>query len=197
MRFQHIVAGVAAVVGMLSGQALAASALSTTLQVESRAGQVLLHVTIHNRGRSTLYIPRALAADPHPLGKTFMVTAGPGATPVPYTGPMVKRGPIGPADFVAVKPHSTLRHTLDISRSYGFLPGAHSYTLQYAGAAVSSLAQLDRTVALAPAPARFTHTSTDSLQVAPTMTTVLAEAVEHGDADLDLAALGKNAARRR
>ena len=158
MRIRYIVAGIAAVLGLVSGLAIAAPGLSTTLVVESRAGQVLVHVTVHNGGSATVFVPRALAADPHPLGKTFTLIAE-GAGPVDYAGPMVKRGPIGPADFVAVKPNSTLRHTLDISRSYAYLPGEHGYTLQYAGGAVSSLAQLDRTVALDPAPVRFTHTA--------------------------------------
>lgn len=147
---------IATLLGLFSGQAMAAATV-TTLQVDSRAGQVLVHVTVHNRGPGTVYIPRALAADLHPLGKTFMLSAEPGAVPVDYIGRMVKRGPIGPADFVAVEPHGTLRHTLDISNSYAFLPGAHRYTLRYTGAAVHDLAQLDRTEALVAAPASFTH----------------------------------------
>lgn len=147
----------AAVLGLVCGQALAAPAVSATLTVESRAGQVLLHVTVHNRGSATVYVPRALAADPQPLGKTFTLSAEPGALPVDYTGRMVKRGPIGPADFVAVPANGTLRHTLDISGSYAFLPGRHDYTLQYAGGAVASLAHFGRTIALAPEPAHFTH----------------------------------------
>lgn len=148
---------VAAALGLVSGHALAAPGVSATLTVESRAGQVLVHVTVHNRGGATVWVPRALAADPQPFGKTFTLTAAPGAMPVDYTGRMVKRGPIGRADFVAVLANSTVRHTLDISDSYAFLPGRHDYTLQYAGAAVAALAQLERTVPLAPAPAHFTH----------------------------------------
>jgi len=158
MRVRYIVAGIAAALGLASGLACAAPVLSTTLVVESRAGQVLVHVTVHNGGSATVYVPRALAADPHPLGKTFSLIAE-GAVPVDYAGPMVKRGPIGPADFVAVKPNSTLRHTLDISRSYAYLPGEHTYTLLYVGGALASLAQQGRTVAPNPAPARFTHTA--------------------------------------
>lgn len=159
MRFKPIVVLVTALLGLAAVHAHAASALSSSLQVESRAGQVLVHVEVHNRGTATIYVPRALVADPQPFGKTFTLTGEGGAT-IDYTGRMVKRGPIGPNDFVAVQPNSTLRHTLDISNSYAFLPGRHSYTLQYAGGAVSSLAQLDRTQALAPAPATFTHTGT-------------------------------------
>ena len=148
-----------ALLGLAAIQAHAASNLSSSLRVESRAGQVLVHVEVHNGGTRTIYVPRALAADPQPLGKTFTVTAEQGAAPVDYTGRMVKRGPIGPDDFVAVQPHGTLRHTIDISASYAFLPGTHAYTLTYAGAAVPALAQLGRTQALTPAPARFTHTA--------------------------------------
>lgn len=155
MRFRIVTA---AVLGLVVGHALAASGLSATLTVESRAGQVLVHVTVHNGGSATVYVPRALAADPHPFGRTFSLSAE-GAVPVDYAGPMVKRGPIGPADFVAVEPNSTLHHTLDISRSYAYLPGEHRYTLQYAGGAAASLAQLGRTIALNPAPAQFTHTA--------------------------------------
>jgi hypothetical protein len=138
--------------------ALLAPSVSTTLRVESRAGQVLVHVTVDNRSGATVHVPRALAADPQPFGRTFTLTAEPGAKAIDYAGPMVKRGPIGPADFIAVKPHSTLRHTVDISHSYAFLPGEHSYTLQYAGSAVADVAQLDRATPLAVVPVQFTHT---------------------------------------
>jgi hypothetical protein len=157
MRLQRIVVLVAGLWGFAAVKAHAAD-LSSNLQVESRAGQVLVHVEVHNGGTATIYLPRALAADPQPLGKTFQVTVEPGGAPVDYTGRMVKRGSIGPDDFIAIQPKGTLRHTLDISNSYAFLPGEHSYTLQYAGGAVASLKQLDRTQALAPAPARFIHT---------------------------------------
>jgi len=78
----------AAVLGLACGHALAASTLRTTLAVESRAGQVLVHVTVCNPGRATMCVPRALAADPHPLGKTFRLIMEPGAAPVDYTGRM-------------------------------------------------------------------------------------------------------------
>lgn len=150
---------IAAALGLACGHALAAPALTTTLAVESRAGQVLVHVTVHNAGRTTLYVPRALAADVHPLGRTFALAVEPGAAPIDYTGRMVKRGPIGPDDFVAIAPHATLRHTLDLTASYAFLPGEHRYTLTYAGGAVSDPRQLGPTHALAPAPAHFIHTA--------------------------------------
>ena len=159
MTLPRIVVLVTAMLGLAAAKAHAGATVSSNLQVESRAGQVLVHVEIQNRGTATIYVPRALAADPQPLGKTFVLTLDEGGA-VDYTGRMVKRGPIGPADFVAVQPNSTLRHTLDITASYAFLPGQRGYTLQYAGGAVSSLAQLDRTQALEPKPARFTHTGT-------------------------------------
>ena len=158
MKRRYIAVASVALLGLAAIGAHAASTLSSSLRVESRAGQVLVHVEVHNGGDSTIYVPRALAADPRPLGKIFTMTVDKGGAPVDYTGRMVKRGPIGPDDFVAIQPNSTLRHTIDIGASYAFLPGAHDYTLHYAGAAVPALAQLDRTQALTPAPARFTHT---------------------------------------
>ena len=144
--------------GLSCGNASAVPEFSTTLNVDSRAGQVLVHVTIQNRGSTTVYIPRALAGDAQPLGKTFTLTAGPGATPVDYTGRMVKRGPIGPDDFIAVKPRATLRHTLDIGNSYAFLPGAHQYTLQYAGATLTDVRDMARVGPPLQVSAQFTHT---------------------------------------
>lgn len=158
MRFQNLLVSAAGALGLSCGNASALPEFSTTLAVDSRAGQVLVHVTIHNSGSTTAYIPRALAGDPQPLGKTFTLTAGPGAIPVDYTGRMVKRGPIGPDDFIAVKPRATLRHTLDISNSYAFLPGAHQYTLHYAGATLTDVRDLARTGPLLEASAQFTHT---------------------------------------
>jgi hypothetical protein len=122
MRFQNLVANAAAALGRSPANTVAGPGFFTALNVDSRGGQVRVHVTIHNSGSTTACIPRTLAGDPQPLGKTFTLTAGPGATPVDYAGRMVKRGQIGPADFTAVKPRSTLRHTLDIGSSDAFLP---------------------------------------------------------------------------
>ena len=69
MRFHRIVFLATALLGLAAAHARAAATLSTILHVESRAGQVLVHVEVRNPGSATVYVPRALAADPTPGAK--------------------------------------------------------------------------------------------------------------------------------
>ncbi|MES2297808.1 MAG: hypothetical protein V4582_12245 [Pseudomonadota bacterium] len=137
--------------------AAAAIALTERLAVETRDGKVLLHVSFENRGKRTLYVPASLARDDEPEGNLFEIVDTASGAPLAYTGKMVKRGPLGRDDYVAIAPHSLRRNTIDLSRSYAFARGAHSYSLTAPAHFLPTLEALDAPVALAPAPASFRH----------------------------------------
>jgi hypothetical protein len=77
--------------------------------------------------------------------------------PLDYTGAMVKRGPLGKDDFLALKPHSKHHNTIDITNSYAFRQGRHAYHLTFAGSYVTDLKKLDKLTPAEPASVMFAH----------------------------------------
>ena len=73
------------------------------VKVESRDGKVLVRLTIHNQSEQTIYVPRSVASEKELFGNYFEVRDSSNGDPVNYIGPMVKRGPLGKEDFLAVK----------------------------------------------------------------------------------------------
>ena len=147
-----------------AGLLLAAAAGSTpvdgvnaSMRVEPRAGRLLVHMTAENRGARTIYVPVAVFGEHELFGKHFEVRKSASGAPLDYIGPMVKRGPLGKDDYIAVKPHGKRRNTVDITRAYAFLPGTHRYRISYAGQAVADLAQLEQAGTLVPEPVEFSY----------------------------------------
>lgn len=133
------------------------NAVSEKLQVESGNGKVLVRLTIENVGERPVYVLKALATGTEALGPRFEVRDGSNGDLLDYTGPAVKRGPPGKDDFVALKPHSTLHATFDITRAYPFLQGRHTYQLSYAGDYVSDIKRVDQVTTLELEPVMFAH----------------------------------------
>lgn len=96
-------------------------------------GRVLLRAEFDNRGKRPVLLPRAVAAQDRLLGNVFTVKDVLTGAPVPYVGPMVKRGPLTAADYIVLKPGRRHAHVIDIGPAYGFGPGAHAYEVSYAG----------------------------------------------------------------
>ncbi len=131
---------------------------SETLKVESSGGKVLVTVSVDNAaGKAPVHVPVALYKDKELFGRTFTITTDKGAE-VDYVGPMVKRGPWTAADFVKVAPGKKMSNTIDITRSYDFKPGTHTYVLRYAGKVLADLNHLDAVSAGALPAVTFTHT---------------------------------------
>lgn len=128
------------------------------LEVETGAGKVKVRVMIENRGDAPVWIPREIALGDDLSAPRFALSSLTDA--VAYTGRMVKRGPIGPADYLEIKPQTTYLNTLDITQAYAFKPGQHSYEIRYAGPWLTNLARLDAgSIRTSPAlPVRFSHT---------------------------------------
>ncbi|MES2016832.1 MAG: hypothetical protein V4484_10065 [Pseudomonadota bacterium] len=137
------------------------SGVRQTVKVDARGGKVVLEVSVENDSGKLIYVPKAAFQDKELFGRTFDMTLQPDGTEVDYVGPMVKRGPFTKADFVAVKPGATRSNKIDITRSFAFAPGTHSYRLAYTGTVLGELSQLasGTALALSAPPANFTYSA--------------------------------------
>jgi hypothetical protein len=105
------------------------------LKATSTKGRVLVTAQYENRGAAAVRVPRALAAEKELTGRLFDIVEADTGAAIEYQGMMVKRGPLTDADYLSLKPGAKRSNTIDITRSYAFLPGPHRYLLSYAGAA--------------------------------------------------------------
>ena len=127
------------------------------VQVASRDGKVIVTVSVHNGTARPVFVPKAVYQDDELFGRVFDVKDAKG-NEVDYIGPMVKRGPYTTADYLAVKPGARRSNSIDITRSYDFKAGAHTYTLAYSGSYLGDLAKLDAGTEAAAAAVTFQHT---------------------------------------
>jgi hypothetical protein len=130
-----------------------------SLSVDARHEKVLVTFKVENRGERRAWLPRTVAAEDGLTGRLFDLRAHPGGAEVPYTGPLVKRGPLTAADFVELAPHSAHTHTIDITPFYDFAPGQHTYVIRYEGAGLADVKQLEATSALETGEVMFSHTA--------------------------------------
>jgi hypothetical protein len=146
---------------LLAGSAAARdgvrSMVHEMVKVESRDGKVLVRVTIDNQSERTVYVSRSVASEKELFGNLFEVRDSSNGDPVSYIGPMVKRGPLGKEDFLAVKPHSRHQNIIDITDAYAFMPGRHAYQLNFAGHYVTDLKKIEQTTPLEPDSVMFAH----------------------------------------
>ncbi|NHZ80693.1 hypothetical protein F2P44_15635 [Massilia sp. CCM 8695] len=134
------------------------SGVSEKVALASREGKVLVTLTVSNKSAQPIYLWKVTYASKQLFGPEFEISAAGSAAPVNYIGPVVKRAPPGPDDYVKVEPNGVHSNTIDITGAYDFQPGKHRYRLSHTGSYVLSLQQLDNPVAMKPASARFTHT---------------------------------------
>jgi hypothetical protein len=145
---------------MLAALALAMGGQSMTgvheqVQVKAQGNQVLVQLTVENEGAQPVYVPRALYGEKMLYSASFDIREEGHGKALGYTGPMVKRGPLSRDDFIRVAPHGRLSNTIDISRSYGYLPGQHTYELRYAGHYIADVEFLNTVTPLALLTATF------------------------------------------
>ena len=134
------------------------SGVQQQVQVESKAGKVIVTLSVHNASATLVYVPKAVFEDDELFGRAFDITDAATGAKVDYIGPMVKRGPLGKDDYLAVKAGAKHSHAIDITRSYDFKPGKHTYQLAYAGNWLGNLARLDAASSATVTPVTFSHT---------------------------------------
>ena len=128
-----------------------------TIDVESANGRVLVHLTVANYGKQTIWIPREIAEGKELTGRRFDVRAFDNR-PLDYTGKMVKRAALTADDYQAVAPGKTLKSTIDITPSYAFKGGRHTYNIGYAGPFLADVKKLDQLAESPAKPTTFAHT---------------------------------------
>ena len=124
------------------------------LEVETGDGKVRVRLLVENRGETAIYIPREVAAGDEITGRRFDLRDAEGK-PVDYTGMLVKRGALTASDWQEVAPHTMHMNTIDITPSYAFKKGRHSYEIRYDGPYLADLAQLDAIRHSPAAPVKF------------------------------------------
>jgi len=130
-----------------------------SLSVDARHDKVLVTFRIENRGERRVGLPREIASDTELSRRLFDLREHPGDAEVPYTGRMVKRLAPAADDYIELPPHSAHAHTIDITRSYAFKPGTHTYVIRYDGAALADVRQLESTTGFVTEPVMFSHTT--------------------------------------
>lgn len=133
------------------------NSVSEKVQVESRHGKVLVRLTFDNQSDHTVYVPRSMASEKELFGSWFEVRDSSNGDPIDYIGPMVKRAPLGKDDFLAVKPHTKHRNTIDITKAYAFMQGRHTYQLSYAGNYVADVKKIEQLTPVEPDSVMFAH----------------------------------------
>jgi len=157
MKAGIVALGMLALAGAAQGAAM--NGVSEQLAVAAGGGKVMVTLKVHNASAASVFVPKAVYEGKQLFGRVFSITEQGSGAPVDYAGPMVKRGPLTRADYVKVAPGATRSNTIDITASYAFPHGTHTYQIGYEGAYLHSLAKLDAPVTQATAPITFTYTA--------------------------------------
>lgn len=128
-----------------------------SIDIETPPGKVLVELTFTNQGKTTVWIPRELAAADELTGARFDVRDA-GGKPVKYTGKMVKRAALTSADYQALEPGKVLMNTIDITHTYAFAKGRHNYHIGYTGPVLADIRQPDKLVEFPARPVSFITT---------------------------------------
>ena len=134
------------------------SGVQQQVQVEAGEGKVVVKLTVNNGSAKAIYVAKPVFEDDELFGRAFDIKNLDTGAAVDYIGPMVKRGPLGKEDYMAIKPGATHVNRIDITRSYDFKPGKHNYQLTFAGNYLGELAKLDAATMVSVAPVKFTYT---------------------------------------
>lgn len=134
-------------------------AVREQVQVDAAGGKVVVTLTVGNQGPQPVYVPRALYQDDELIAPVFQVRHATTGAALAYTGRMVKRGPVTADDYLAVAPGTSLSNRIDITPSYDFRAGEHTYQLSYPGSYLRDVAKpaAPTPATVAPVTFRFRH----------------------------------------
>jgi hypothetical protein len=94
-------------------------------------GPVALRFTLTNRGAEPLYALRWYTPLEGVRGDLFVITSAAGGSPLPYQGPLVKRGDPRREDYVELTPGQPVSGEADIAPAYGLdRPGSYTVELR-------------------------------------------------------------------
>lgn len=128
--------------------------VSTTLEPRVQGGRVVVTLTLRNPsdGQSLEVEPRQLFQEEGSLGSLLEVSCD--GKPVAYRGPMIKRAETLPEHMLMLEPGKEMTSHADITALFNFLPGQHTYTIQYE-AYVTGTKTKDTLVKLYSSPEKF------------------------------------------
>ncbi len=125
------------------------------VSVELQQGAVVVKIVFDNATDKKRFVPKWLASAKNLWNPVFEITTSTGES-IPYIGAMAKRSAITDKDYVAIAPYSTLENTLDITDSYAFKHGTHSYRLSYEGIYLNDITRLEQSSTIGLVQATFT-----------------------------------------
>jgi hypothetical protein len=129
-----------------------------SIDIETPPGKVLVELTFTNQGKTTVWIPRELAAEKELTGPRFDVRDASGR-PIAYTGKMVKRAALTAADYQPLEPGKMLMNTIDITHTYAFARGRHNYGIGYTGPVLADVKHLEAPLEFPARPVAFVYTA--------------------------------------
>lgn len=128
---------------------------SEQVHVETAGGKVIVRLAVENHGTQPVYVPKAVYEDDELIGPVFDIRDTRTGKEIEYIGRKVKRGPITKDDYVQVKPGAKKANSIDITSSYDFLAGEHTYKLTFPGSLIADLTHLDAPARLPVMPVSF------------------------------------------
>ncbi|NML63149.1 hypothetical protein HHL21_19095 [Massilia sp. RP-1-19] len=129
--------------------------VSEQVHVETAGGRAIVRLAVENHSKQPVYVPKAVYEDDELIAPVFDIREAGTDRQIEYIGRKVKRGPITKDDYVQVKPGAKKTNSIDITSSYDFLAGEHTYKLTFPGSIVTDLAQLDVPTRLPVMPVSF------------------------------------------
>lgn len=129
--------------------------VSEQVHVETAGGKVVVRLAVENRGARPVYVPKALYEDDELIAPVFDIRDANTGKEIAYIGRKVKRGPITKDDYLQVRPGAKKTNCIDITPSYDFLAGEHTYKLTFPGSFITDLAHLDAPQVLPVMPVSF------------------------------------------
>lgn len=127
------------------------------MEVDTPNGKVLVQLTFINQGSRTVWIPREMLAEKELTGRRFDLRDF-GNRPLDYTGKMVKRAAPTAADYMALEPGKMVMNTIDITQTYAFKKGRHTYNIGYAGPVVADIRKPEVAAEFPARPVSFAYT---------------------------------------
>ncbi len=98
-----------------------------SLSVTVENNYILAHLTFRNTSKDAVYILNNIAEDKNLQSEAFIIEIN--GKRIDYVGPIKKRKPFGIADYRKLDPGQEWENTIDITKSYAFVPEKNEYTI--------------------------------------------------------------------
>ena len=107
-----------------------AEPVDVNISITTTRGSVMAALVFTSNSREPVYIDRINGCLDGAIRNNVFTIESDGV-PVPYTGIFAKRSRPGPEDVVTLQPGGSITTMVDLTKSYAFLPGTHTYAVYY------------------------------------------------------------------